>query len=104
MSTSSEIHLNLINEFTDIVSMSWIQPGVIWPEDWIREFMGRTRTGWFIPREFDEMKNSLEIFKQQHTEFSVHIDILFSSLDALQKKQAKNRLEVFSRFLKHAAW
>jgi len=40
--------------------MSWVQPGDIWPEDWIREFMGRTRTGWFIPREFDEMKREME--------------------------------------------
>lgn len=45
-SISSGIHLNLINEFADILLMSWIQSGDIWPEDWIREFMGRTRTGW----------------------------------------------------------
>ena len=31
-SISSGIHLNLINEFTDILSMSWIQPGDIWPK------------------------------------------------------------------------
>jgi HSP20 family protein len=59
-SISSGIHLNLINEFTDILLMSWMQSGDIWPEDWIREFMGRTRTGWFIPREFDEMKREME--------------------------------------------
>ena len=33
------------------------------------------------------------IFFGVNIEFSVHIDILFSSLDALQKKQAKNRLK-----------
>ena len=59
-SISSGIHLNLINEFTDILLMSWMQSGDIWPEDWIREFMGRTRTGWFVPRECDEMKREME--------------------------------------------
>jgi hypothetical protein len=46
--------------------MSWIQPGDIWPKDWIREFMGRTRTGWFIPREFDEMKREMEREFEEH--------------------------------------